>query len=254
MSLGKFKIYNALQSTCSQRVRYTLHHKNIDFSMEILDLFSGDQLKPEYLAINPNGVVPALDHDGKIIIDSSVIIEYLEDIDVNLSPLRPKEPEKCANMRAMIRYFDEVAGPSVRIPSYNMAFLPHFQNMTEKEFIALAESKPLRKEFLLKMGRTGFTDKDMNESTSKIKATADRMNKWIEVSGGPYLLGEEVTYADICIMPVIVRMDDLGMPELWSHHKNVCEWYENIKSSDVFNKTYCKGSLLSEVYPHLSKN
>ena len=71
MSLGNFKIYNALQSTCSQRVRYTLHHKKIDFSMEILDLFSGDQLKPEYLAINPNGVVPALDHDGKIIIDSS---------------------------------------------------------------------------------------------------------------------------------------------------------------------------------------
>ena len=48
--------------------------------MEILDLFSGDQLKPEYLSINPNGVVPALVHDGKIVIDSSVIIEYLEDI------------------------------------------------------------------------------------------------------------------------------------------------------------------------------
>ena len=46
--------------------------------MEILDLFSGDQLKPEYLSINPNGVVPALVHDGKIVIDSSVIIEYLE--------------------------------------------------------------------------------------------------------------------------------------------------------------------------------
>ena len=53
--------------------------------MEILDLFSGDQLKPEYLKINPNGVVPAIDHDGKIIIDSSVIIEYLEDIDPDLN-------------------------------------------------------------------------------------------------------------------------------------------------------------------------
>ena len=132
MKLGNFKLYNALQSTCSQRVRYTLHYKSISYSMEILDLFSGDQLKPEYLSINPNGVVPALVHDGKIVLDSSVIIEYLEDININHNPLRPAEPENAAKMRAMIRYFDEVAGPSVRIPSYNMAFLPHFQDLSEK--------------------------------------------------------------------------------------------------------------------------
>jgi glutathione S-transferase len=252
-NLGNFKLYNALQSTCSQRVRYTLHYKDLDFSMEILDLFSGDQLKPEYLAINPNGVVPAIDHNGKIIIDSSVIIEYLEDIDQDLNPLRPRKPEECANMRAMIRYFDEVAGPSVRIPSYNMAFLPHFQSMSEQEFIAVAESKPLRKEFLLKMGRTGFSDKDMNESTSKIKSTADRMENWLKESRGPYLLGENISYADICIMPIIVRMQDLGRPDLWETKKRVCDWFDVIQTSDIYEQTYCKGSLLSEVYPHLSK-
>ena len=138
MNIGNFTLYNALQSTCSQRVRYTLHYKSIIFSMEILDLFSGDQLRPEYLSINPNGVVPALVHNDNIIIDSSVIIEYLEDINLNHKTLRPKKPENVARMRAMIRYFDEVAGPSVRIPSYNMAFLPHFQDMSEKEFIDLA--------------------------------------------------------------------------------------------------------------------
>ena len=252
-NLGNFLLYNALQSTCSQRVRYTLHYKSIKFDMRILDLFSGDQLKPDYLAINPNGVVPAIDHNGKIIIDSSVIIEYLEDIDQELNPLRPKDPEVCANMRAMIRYFDEVAGTSVRIPSYNMAFLPHFQSMTEQEFIAIAESKPLRKEFLLKMGRTGFSDKDMNESTSKIKSTADRMENWIQKSGGPYLLGKDISYADICIMPIIVRMQDLGRPDLWNANKRVSDWFEIIRSSEIYKQTYCQGSLLSEVYPHLSK-
>ena len=89
--------------------------------------------------------------------NSNLVI--LEDINLNHNPLRPPEPENAAKMRAMIRYFDEVAGPSVRIPSYNMAFLPHFQDLSEKEFIALAESKPLRKDFLLKMGRTGFPKK-----------------------------------------------------------------------------------------------
>ena len=201
--------------------------------MEILDLFTGDQLKPEYLSINPNGVVPALVHDDKIVLDSSVIIEYLEDINLNHNPLRPPEPENAAKMRAMIRYFDEVAGPSVRIPSYNMAFLPHFQDLSEEEFIALAESKPLRKDFLLKMGRTGFSE------------------VWLEESGGPFLLGQAITYADICIMPVIVRMQDLGRSDLWASNTKVIEWLKLIQSSAIYEKTYCEGSLLSQVYPHL---
>ena len=254
MNIGNFTLYNALQSTCSQRVRYTLHYKSIIFSMEILDLFSGDQLRPEYLSINPNGVVPALVHNDNIIIDSSVIIEYLEDINLNLKTLRPKKPENVARMRAMIRYFDEVAGPSVRIPSYNMAFLPHFQDMSEKEFIDLAESKPLRKDFLLRMGRTGFSEKEMNDSMSKIKATCDRMEGWLLESGGPYLLGSDLTFADICIMPVIVRMKDLGKSDLWSSTPLVSEWFELIQSTAIYEKTYCEGSLLSQVYPHLRRS
>ena len=48
-----------------------------------------------------------------------------------------------------------VPTPAIRVPSYNLAFLPHFQSMSEEAFQALADSKPLRREFLLKMGRAG---------------------------------------------------------------------------------------------------
>ena len=71
-----FLLYNAPQSTCSQRVRFVLNAKQLPFEEEKLDLLAGDQLKPDYLALNPNGVVPTLDHDGHIVTDSSVIIEY----------------------------------------------------------------------------------------------------------------------------------------------------------------------------------
>src|SRR5213593_46140 len=75
-----FTLYNAPQSTCSQRVRFVLNAKALPFAEKKLDLLAGDQLKPEYLALNPNGVVPTLDHDGAIVIDSSVIIEYLDEV------------------------------------------------------------------------------------------------------------------------------------------------------------------------------
>ena len=88
-----FKLYNAPQSTCSQRVRFVFNAKKLLFEEVKLNLLEGDQLKPEYLRLNPNGVVPTLDHDGAIIIDSTGIIEYLDEIepDVSFTPENPVE-------------------------------------------------------------------------------------------------------------------------------------------------------------------
>src|SRR6267143_2127089 len=100
-----FTLYNAPQSTCSQRVRFVLNAKGLAFEEKKLDLLAGDQLKPDYLALNPNGVVPTLDHDGDIVIDSSVIIEYLDEIAPRTS-FTPHAPVERAQMRALMRFID----------------------------------------------------------------------------------------------------------------------------------------------------
>ncbi len=248
-----FTLYSAPQSTCSQRVRYTLHAKGTAFVEKKLDLFAGDQLKPEYLTINPNGVVPALVHDGATVIDSTVIMEYLEDILPDTAPLRPKDPVEAARMRAMIRFIDEVPSSAIRVPSYNLAFLPHFQAMTESEFQALADSKPLRREFLMKMGQTGFPKADMDEALGRLRRGLDRMNQWIGESGGPWVMGANMTFADIAVMPVIVRMDDINLDHMWTDKPLVGAWLEAIRATSPFRPTYYHGSLLTEKYPHLAK-
>lgn len=248
-----FTLYNAPQSTCSQRVRFTLHAKGQEFEEHKLDLFAGDQLKPDYLAINPNGVVPALVHDGQPVIDSAVILEYLEDILPDPAPLRPKDPMEVARMRAMMRFVDEVPTPAIRIPSYNLAFLPHFQSMTEEEFQALADSKPLRREFLMKMGRTGFPKADMDEALGRLQRGVDRMAEWLGDSGGPWIMGRDLTLVDIAIMPVIVRMADINLDHMWAERPAVAEWLAAIRETDAFKATYYHGSLLTEKYPHLAR-
>ncbi len=87
-----FILYNAPPSTCSQRVRFVLNAKKLPFTEVKLDLQAGDQVKPDYLALNPNGVVPTLDHDGAIVIDSSVIIEYLDEIATGRATLHAGRP------------------------------------------------------------------------------------------------------------------------------------------------------------------
>src|ERR671929_834401 len=126
-----FLLYNAPQSTCSQRVRFVLNAKQLPFAEVKLDLLAGDQLKPDYLALNPNGVVPTLDHDGNIVIDSSVIIEYLDEVVPEPAHFPPREPVERARMRSLMRFIDEMPAAAVRVPTFNLAFLPRFAAMTD---------------------------------------------------------------------------------------------------------------------------
>jgi glutathione S-transferase len=249
--MPQLELYNAAQSTCSQRVRFVLNAKGLAFAEHRLDLFAGDQLKPDYLALNPNGVVPTLLHDGAPVIDSSVIKEYLEEVFLDRRSFVPAEPLARARMRALVRFIDEVPTPAVRIPSYNLAFLPHFRSMSEAEFRALADSKPLRREFLLKMGRNGFPEAEMNEALDRLRRTLARIDEQIQETGGPWLLGSDVTLADVAVMPVIVRMADIRLDHLWAGRPAIARWLEAIRADPAFGPTYYPGLLLTEKYPHL---
>jgi glutathione S-transferase len=248
-----FTLYNAPQSTCSQRVRFVLNAKGLPFQEVKLDLLAGDQLKPEYLALNPNGVVPTLDHDGDVVIDSSVIVEYLDEIAPELVRFTPRDPVARAKMRALMRFIDEMPAAAVRVPTFNLAFLPRFQAMSEEDFLAMAESKPLRREFMLAMGRKGFPEKDMQQALGRLARTYERMDIEIEKSGGPWLQGSDPTLADVSVMPAIVRMADLGLDTMWRDLPRVARWFDAIRAHPAFKPTYYHGSLLTERFPHLKE-
>jgi glutathione S-transferase len=248
-----FTLYNAPQSTCSQRVRFVLNAKGLAFSEIKLDLLAGDQLKPDYLKLNPNGVVPTLDHDGAIVTDSSVILEYLDEIAPAPKDFTPHDPVQRAKMRTLMHFMDEMPAPAVRVPTFNLAFLPRFAAMSEEEFTAFAESKPLRREFMLAMGRTGFPQKDMDAAMARLRRTYERMDAEIEKSGGPWLLGATISLADVMVMPAVVRMADLGEASAWQDLPRVQRWYDAIRAEPAFAPTYYPGSLLTERFAHLRK-
>jgi len=244
-----YTLYNAPQSTCSQRVRFVLNAKKLPFAEVKLNLLEGDQLKPDYLKLNPNGVVPTLDHDGAIVIDSTVIAEYLDEVEPDVS-FTPEDPVQRARMRTLMHFIDEMPAAAVRVPTFNLAFLPRFQAMSREDFVAMAESKPLRREFMLTMGQTGFPKAEMDAELGHLRRSYERMDAEIEKSGGPWLLGKEITLADVTVMPALVRMHDLGMPD-WQDLPRVVTWFDNIRAQAAFQPTYYHGSLLSERFPHL---
>jgi glutathione S-transferase len=87
-------------------VRLCLEEKGLEYESHALDLAKMEQHAPEYLKINPNGVIPTLVHDGRALYESGTICEYLDEV-FPQPPLRPADAWGRAEMRNWIRYADE---------------------------------------------------------------------------------------------------------------------------------------------------
>lgn len=241
------ELYHAPQSTCSQKVRICLAEKGLDWIDRRVNLAKNENLSPAYLAINPNGVVPTLVHDGRAVVDSSVICEYLDDVFPE-PRLTPVDAFGRARMRAWMRYLEEVPTSAVRVPSFNMALLSRFSGRDESDFRQNeAAIRPIRKHFYERMGTKGFGAGDFRNSLEQIVKTSERVHK--ALADGPWLLGDFYSIADIVLAPSIDRMADLGFAHLWERDfPRVSEWHARMKARPAFAKAFFAGSRMSESY------
>jgi glutathione S-transferase len=240
------ELYHNTISTCSQKVRLCLAEKGLSYVDRHVVFRDGGHLTPEYLKLNPNGVVPTLVHNGKPVTDSSVIMEYLDEVFPETS-LTPADPLERARMRAWLRYFEEVPTVAVRFPSFNQVFVKFFHALPKEQFNSDAERRPLRKHFYQKMGQSGFSERDIAESMERIGNTTQRIDKAVS-EAGPWIMGEKLTLADLCVAPLMDRMDDLGHSGLWQKHPAFAGWLERIRSRPSWPIAFYHGARLSEGY------
>jgi glutathione S-transferase len=232
-------LINAPASTCSQKVRMVLAEKSLPWHDVRLDLRANEHLEDWYLAINPNAVVPTLVHDGRPVLDSSVINEYLDEVFPQV-PLVPHDVYERARMRAWKAYIDEVPTPAIRAPSFNAFILKGWAPMTDQEFERGVETRTVRKHFYRRMGRAGFSQAELDESMDRLRETLERMEK--SLAEGPWVVGGQFTIADVALMPTVVRLEDLKLTRLWSDLPRVADWYRRIQARPAFAKTYYAGS------------
>jgi glutathione S-transferase len=225
--------------SCTRRA---LHSKRVR-----IDLGKKEQLNPDYLALNPNWVVPTLVDDGIPIIESSVICEYLDE-KYPRNPLVPGDLVQRARMRAWMHYIEEVAVAAIRVPSFNRAFLYRFKGQDQEQFEKHEIGpRPVRKELFQRMGSPkGFSRKDVDKSLGELAETCRRMDEAM-ARKGPWLTGDQFTLADILVMPSIDRMADLGLSTVWDgKYRAVSRWYERLQERPAFKATYYAGSRVSD--------
>src|SRR5687767_13382159 len=96
-------LYDAVPSSNSDRVKIALQEKGLPYDRVTLDLAKKEQKRPEFLRLNPYGKVPVIDDDGRVLFESCIINEYLEEQYPKLS-LMPKDPYLRARGRVLVDY------------------------------------------------------------------------------------------------------------------------------------------------------
>ena len=98
-------LHHGWRSSASRRVRLCLEEKGLAYEGHVVDMANMEHHSPEYLKINPLGVIPTLIHDGQPLHESGTICEYLDETFPD-PPLRPDTPYERAEMRNWIRHID----------------------------------------------------------------------------------------------------------------------------------------------------
>lgn len=126
------KLYTAHNSICTQKVFLTLLEKGLPWTAEYIDLFNNEQYRPEYLKLNPKGVVPTLIHEGQAVIESTLICEYLDEVFPEPS-LVPHSPYEKSQMRRWSKHIDEGVFEATREISFSAMFRDKMKGMTQEQ-------------------------------------------------------------------------------------------------------------------------
>src|SRR5262245_7246402 len=189
-------LYHAEPAANSLKGLLSFKEKDLPFESIYVDLHKFEQHEPWFVAINAEGQVPVLDHDGVIITHTTVIGEYLEDAFPAAPPLRPSDPVGKARMRFWNKFVDEHVMNYVSIHGWHRMVGVIARSVEAGEFEKLVARIPLHEQReKWRTARSGFSEADLANATRKIEVAVDKAER--QLAQTPWLAGDLYTLADI---------------------------------------------------------
>ncbi len=238
-----FKLYHHGSSVCAAKVRFALAEKGLDWDGVYIDILKGEQFTPEYLALNPKGVVPTLVHDGKVIRESTVICEYLDLIEPARA-LHPKDPLQFAEARYWTKAVDEDLHPACGALTF-MSSHRHTVAKLGKEglekFLGATPTQSVTSDWHEQkrlLVEKGFEAPGAALKVRLYDAYLQKMEKALK--GNAWLLGEVFSIADIAVTPYVNRLAAMSMQRMWEGGRlpNVDRWFTAIKARPTFKPSF----------------
>ena len=214
------QLYDFGNSVCCQKVRIVLRAKGLEWQAIRVDLFKSEQYGAAYLKLNPKGVVPTLVHDGKPVIESPLICEYLDDAFPD-PPLTPEDPWLRTRMRLWTKAVDEGLHEGVTEISFSAMFRERMKAMPEhlREARFKNIGDPRRRDRFKSTYELGVRSPFVLHAVAAYERAFEGLEAALaegERGGGPWILGAQPTLADIALMPYAARLDNLGLLGCWT--------------------------------------
>lgn len=171
-------LYTYFRSSAAYRARIALRYKGLDYEPVSVHLRREEHRTADYRGLNPQALVPALDHDGTVIAQSLAIIEYLEEIHPS-PPLLPAAPRDRATVRSMAQLI-----ASEMHPLCNLRILLYLKN-------ELGHDEATVNSWYHHWVAEGF---------GSLEKLVGRYS-----SDGKHCFGDMVTMADVCLVPQMLN-------------------------------------------------
>ena len=253
-------LYHHGSSVCAAKVRFALAEKQIPWLGHVVDIFSGQQFQPSFLALNPKAVVPVLVHDGSVITESTVICEYLEEV-FPQNPLFPKSALGRAQMRYWTKAVDEELHPACSaltyVVSHRHTILRNGAGSFE-DFIKGSSADALQAR-LLKWSwiQQGLEAPGAADKIRLYDAYLHKMNAVL--SSSRWLVGDFFSMADVALAPYVNRIAALSMSGLWQGGRlpQVERWFEALQARPTFDEAFIRwmpAGLMSEMRENGAKS
>jgi len=229
------ELYHYGFSTCSQKVRLVLAEKGLDFVSHEVELMIGAQHDPEYVKLNPNHVVPTLVHDDAVLIESTLINEYLDEAFPE-KPMRPPDPLGRHQIRMWTKRVDEkvhVATAAVTFAVGPRALLLQ-QPKEVREANINSIPDPVQRAERRSVVEHGVEAPEFAGALKKMIDLLDRADAWL--ARREWLSGDSFGLADACVLPYVLRLDHLAMTPLVSAEArpSLARWYEQVRGRPSF--------------------
>ena len=201
-------IYGTDMSTYVRTARMSLEEKPAQYELVDVSVVRGEVKQPAHLARNPFGTVPAFEHDGFKLYETSAIIRYIDQVFPG-AKLTPDDARDRARMNQIISIIDYHGYPSIITQTVVQRVLPQLCGGTDERVIAAAKPKL---ELVL-------------QEIERIKA------------GSKFLAGDQVSLADLYLAPIIAYLTLVPEAALLAQRKGLGAWWESMGQRSSFKKT-----------------
>ena len=229
-------LYHGTTSVCSIKVRLALAEKGLEWTGEVLNLQRGDQHRPDYARLNPNEVVPTLAHDGRIIVESTLITEYLDETFPH-PPLMPADPYARAIARLWMKKVDDYLHASCSAITFATANRKVLLRKTPAELEAHLASVPdpaYRERQRLSITH-GLAAPHVAQAVRNFDKYIGEMES--ALARQAYLAGEQYSLAEAAATPYVNRAEMLGMDRLWvGSRPRVADWLARVRARPSFDQ------------------